>query len=97
MPTEWIAARFGPPDRDSYPGVVMSPRGVRAARAALGCPDIERLLEAVSAPLTADRFLANIGDSFALTGLRFRPDPIAAERELCDGEQAAGASPRASP
>jgi len=33
--------------------------------------------------MSVDRFFTNVGDSFDLTRLRFSPDPVEAERELC--------------
>jgi len=83
LPTEWVAARFGPRGEVSFPGISLSPTELAAARRALQCGPIRRLLTAVTAPMTPDRFLSNIGASFSLTSLRFPADPLAAAREVC--------------
>ena len=83
LPTEWLVARFGAPGTAAVSGSAKSARWVDAAKRALACPRTERLLTAVTAPLTAGRFFSNIGDSFSLTSLRFSPDPVRAAEELC--------------
>lgn len=84
LPTEWIVARFAPPGRTSFPGVVLRPEKVVAARRALGCPRIRRIFEAISTPLDLGRFASNIRASFELTTDRFPAEPDAAERAVCD-------------
>jgi arabinofuranosyltransferase len=84
LPTEWIVARFAPVTVDRLRGVhLLSSPGIAAARRTLRCPRLRTLLQAVEGPLTLDRFVSNLGQSFSLTGLRFPADPVAAERELC--------------
>jgi arabinofuranosyltransferase len=83
LPTEWLVARFGAPGTEALSGSAKSTRWVRAAKRALACAPTRHLLGAVTAPLTAGRFLSNIGDSFGLTSLRFSPDPERAAEELC--------------
>ena len=81
LPGEWVAARFAIPAADRY--AKRSPTWEVAARRAIACPPIQRLLKAVDGPMSVDRFFTNVGDSFDLTSLRFSPDPVEAERELC--------------
>lgn len=83
LPPEWTIARFAPQSVSAYSAVPASSRGVIAARRALACKPLQRLIGAVTGPLTVDRFLSNVGDSFSLTSLRFPAAPIAAERKLC--------------
>jgi arabinofuranosyltransferase len=82
LPPEWIAARFGPA-RATFPGIDLPDGGVEAARMALRCRPIERLLTAVTAPMTPRRFASNIGASPSLTRLRFPSDAVEALREEC--------------
>jgi arabinofuranosyltransferase len=56
---------------------------VPAARAALRCGKLGRLLEGVNAPLTPQRFVDNVGLAVEAHSLRVPPDPVAARRELC--------------
>ena len=83
LPTEWPAARFGPPAIARESRVPLEASGVEAAGAALRCGELDRLLESIRAPLTPGRFLSNLGRSFSLTRLRFAADPEAAAGELC--------------
>jgi arabinofuranosyltransferase len=78
LPLSWYLARFttGPPPTDLRPQV-------QAARAALRCRPLRRLVAAVSAPLTLGRAVDNIGEAFAANGLRIDPNPEVAERSLC--------------
>jgi arabinofuranosyltransferase len=78
LPPSWFIARFAT-------GRV--PVGMRAdvaaARAALRCAPLHRLVQAVTAPLTFHRALSNLRVAFQANGLRFSPDPKTARRELC--------------
>jgi arabinofuranosyltransferase len=56
---------------------------VAAAREALGCGELARILEAVEQPMTPGRFIRNIGVSLSTARFRLPPDPIAARDELC--------------
>ena len=62
-----------------------APRNVRAARAALRCGRLAELLDAISAPLTLDRFTRNVVASVPLSRLRIPTDPERARAELCEG------------
>ena len=90
LPTEWVVARFAPAGLNRVTHVaLLSPAGVAAARRALRCPPLHRLLTAVTAPLSLGRFMSNIGESFSLSSLRFDADPVHAEHELCTDNQPA--------
>lgn len=75
-PDNWIKARFGVVGPDA-------PEQVVAARDALQCDAIPQLLEAISAPLTVDRFVRNLALAPRFTTLRFPADAIEARRQLC--------------
>jgi arabinofuranosyltransferase len=81
-PQAWAIARYGDPaaDQSNAPDDAAE---IRAAREALSCPPLLQLRAAISAPLTWDRFLTNIRQAPALTGLRFPADPHEAAEELC--------------
>jgi arabinofuranosyltransferase len=83
LPAEWMAARFGPTGATAFPGVSLSQSWVIAARQALHCPPIRRLLVAVDSPMTLKHFMADVSDSFNLNGLRFSGNPVLAAHELC--------------
>jgi len=85
LPAAWFLGRFADPASvRASPRFGANPR-IPAARAALGCGELERLLEAINAPLTPSRFLANLGAAIELHALRVPSDPMAARRELCRG------------
>ena len=67
------------------PGVTAGapPKEVAAARRALGCGDLARLLTAVEAPLTPGRFVQNALGSIGRTRLVVPRDPFDAERRFC--------------
>jgi arabinofuranosyltransferase len=79
---EWMIAM------DADPGAVM-PAGapsaalVADARAALACPALHQLAQAVSAPLDPGRFASNLWHAWSLTRLRFDATPVLARAELC--------------
>jgi arabinofuranosyltransferase len=77
LPLPWVLARF------ANPATVPPDPEVAAARAALECGDLARVLEAVTAPLTAARFLDNLGVAVETRTLRIPDEPVAAARELC--------------
>ncbi|MFT3764129.1 MAG: hypothetical protein QM820_01210 [Minicystis sp.] len=79
----WAVARFA---RD--PGRNFGPEAppvakVLDARAALRCGELAELVEAVSAPLTLERFTHNVRIAWRLTQFRFPADPTAARAALC--------------
>ena len=76
MPLVWIEARYGAAEASIDPRVA-------TARAALECPRLRELHDAVSAPLTPRRFLRNLVQAPALTRLRIPSDPSQAVDELC--------------
>jgi arabinofuranosyltransferase len=73
---EWFYARFGA-------GRVPGGPEVAAARRALRCGGLRDLIEATTAPLTASRFVDNLGVSLRTRSLRVAPEPRAAARQLC--------------
>lgn len=79
LPDEWIVADRG--TGDLPPG--MDPARVAAARRALACGPLAELRAATREPLTAGRFLRNVGGALERTAFRFPNDPVRAERELC--------------
>lgn len=81
LTTPWIEARFTPPrSRDPDPAVR---RETSAAREALTCGDLARLMRDVHRPLTAGRFLGNIAHSWTLTRLTIPAVPMDARAALC--------------
>jgi arabinofuranosyltransferase len=76
LSVEWFYGRFADARSGGGPAV-------EAARRAVRCGELRDLLEATSAPLTAGRFLDNLGVAVRDRSLRIAPDPRAAERELC--------------
>ena len=81
LPLAWVAARFA--GVEEAPGI--RAEDVRAARAALRCGRLAELLDAISAPLTLDRFTQNVVASVPLSRLRIPSDPERARAELCEG------------
>jgi arabinofuranosyltransferase len=77
----------------AHPGLFTTPlyvsppgkfeRDVDAARAALQCPGIRRLLDATSRPLTVGRALSNLWHATSYTRFDIDPDPSKARRDLC--------------
>ena len=76
LPDAWAVARFGAPGAEEE-------RDADAAREALACGDLARLLGAVTGPLDGGRFGANLRAAVRLTALRFPADPRAARDRLC--------------
>lgn len=82
LPLEWVIARYA--DFSSPVGRRLARvPAVSAARRALGCGDVHRLVEAVDSPLTLRRFLANVRLAILLHGFRLDPEPQRAERDAC--------------
>ncbi|HSY24188.1 MAG TPA: hypothetical protein VK841_18805 [Polyangiaceae bacterium] len=76
LPVEWTLARFSEPS----PG---EDAAVAAARHALGCSPLRDLVDAVSAPLSWDRFFLNVRGAKALSELRLPADPFEADERFC--------------
>jgi arabinofuranosyltransferase len=76
VPAAWDAARFAAPS-------AADPDEVVDARAALRCGDLAGLDEAITAPLTAGRFLSNVRQSVTLTRLSIPVEPAAARARFC--------------
>ncbi|HEX5366308.1 MAG TPA: hypothetical protein VFW63_06575 [Acidimicrobiales bacterium] len=96
LPAAWLAAHISeaPVDPAALPRPFVarplyeSPPGrfaedVASARAAVRCDELADLLDAVRAPLTPGRFLANLAASPRLTSLTVPPPPGAAESRFC--------------
>jgi arabinofuranosyltransferase len=87
----WMVARFVPstawssiesslpPDLAEY----YDQHDVEAARGALSCGTLHEYLQAITRPLSPGRAISNMIHSFSFTTLRFSPDPVVAERQLC--------------
>jgi arabinofuranosyltransferase len=99
LPTPWIAARLLPPGTDvtdedfakpidlirpiDHPDGQPFDARVNAARRALECDRLRDFVETYRAPLTASRFVDNLGAAFSNFGFRIPPEPRDAVRELC--------------
>jgi arabinofuranosyltransferase len=78
----WIFARFADVSEPLPPGAPL-PAAISAARRVLRCGDMAEVIAAAREPLTAQRFLANLGVAVRLHGARWSADPAVAERQLC--------------
>ncbi|HEV2773742.1 MAG TPA: hypothetical protein VGV57_13120, partial [Thermoleophilaceae bacterium] len=83
LPAAWFLGRFADPAAVRASARFGANPRIPAARAALRCGGLGRLIEAVNAPLTPSRFVANLGAAIGLHSLRVPADPVAARRELC--------------
>jgi arabinofuranosyltransferase len=99
LPTPWLAARVlregAPFDDEDLPPPAPSGQLIPVtegdelaeqiawARAALACPEIQRLQEATSEPLTPGRFLSNLVHAVDNTRMRIPADPRTAYRRFC--------------
>jgi arabinofuranosyltransferase len=89
----WIVAAYADPRRplpDSRLTRGVSPADVAAARHALTCGGLAELHDAVSRPLTAQRFWDNLIGAPARTAFRYPASPRAAEHALCPSNEAQG-------
>jgi arabinofuranosyltransferase len=68
MRNVWVAARFAKPREGED-------EKIGHAREALACPQVRELLEAVTAPMTRERFVKNVMSAPSLHRLRIHPDP----------------------
>lgn len=84
MSDSWVVARFTNDQTD--PHGTIPPDEIAAARRALGCPELQEMLEAVDRPLTVGRFLDNLVSSVRFTRMKIDPDPRRAAEE-CSGER----------
>jgi arabinofuranosyltransferase len=75
----WIIGEYSA--AASAPGIPAA--DIAAARKALGCGELARLIKATTAPLTLHQFLANIADSPGLTSLSIPNNPRQAMAQLC--------------
>jgi arabinofuranosyltransferase len=82
LPVEWVIALYGDPARQPPLPEDVAAR-VDAARKALRCDDLEKVVAATELPMTAHRFLANLRLAVTLNGLRLPSDPTLAERAFC--------------
>lgn len=81
LSVEWVIAAYGDPAAPPVPGV--DPERLRAARRALTCGELAELTAMVAGPIDLDRLLANVTRAPRMTSLRFHPDPLVAEQEMC--------------
>ncbi len=81
LPLTWVVARFADPTALVPADIVAG--DIAAAREALSCGDLRRLLGATSDPITPGRFAHNIIDAFRLHRVRIPPDPLDAQRKFC--------------
>jgi arabinofuranosyltransferase len=80
-----LALELDPRIADPPPGAIAVTReNLAAARHALSCGDLKRLLDSTREPLTAGRFLDNLLGAWGRTNLRIPRDPFVAERRYCD-------------
>jgi arabinofuranosyltransferase len=80
----WMVARYADPVTPLSPNAPPADQ-VADAQAALACPALHHLIDAVTSPLTPSRFLGNIWHAWSVTRLRFDADPATARAELCPG------------
>ena len=78
LSNRWLAARFADTEHN-----LSSDRYVRAAAAALRCVPIAALLNAVTAPLTFNRFVSNIVNAFDYQDIRIPTNPFDAKERFC--------------
>jgi len=82
LPEAWVVARFADPEAPLPPNAPL-PETVAAARTALSCDGLRRLLAAATDPLTPGRFVRNVFEAFRLHRFRIPPSPEQAEAKLC--------------
>ena len=78
---DWLRGRFAARAADE-------PAEVEVVRQALRCGDLAAYLDAVRAPLTASRFIDNLGGALRFHSLRVPRDPWDAHARFCGGEDA---------
>ncbi len=77
----WVVARFADPGALAIGGVTSA--DVNAARSALSCDGVQRLLAAVTERMTPGRFARNLLEAFRLQRLRIPLNPVEAQAKLC--------------
>lgn len=85
LPYAWILAAYGDPAVVDHQQILdwVPPEYVRAARHAMSCGDLKRVLDAARKPMSLGRFLSNLGDSVELTRVVVPSDPLDAEKKFC--------------
>lgn len=83
-PRDWMLARFARLSGEEAEAARRAYPQLEAARRALDCGDLRRLLGAVTEPLTPSRFVSNVLRAARFTRLRIPSDPYKAAAELCD-------------
>lgn len=73
-PIEWLVARYIAEGANLPKGI--DPASVAAAREALQCPVVRRLLARATAPLTVSRAFTNVLDAFRLHNVRISRNPV---------------------
>lgn len=79
----WTFARFAGISRP-LPAGAPSPAAISAARRAAGCGKLAEVVAATREPLTAQRFIDNLGVAVRHHKSRWPADPAVAVHELCD-------------
>ncbi len=81
LPEAWVVVRFADPAVLAIGG--FSSRDINAARGALSCDGVQRLVATVAERMTPRRFARNLLEAFRLQRLRIPPDPTKAQARLC--------------
>lgn len=85
LPRAWLLAQFADPEADPARLPDAAPGLLAAARHAMQCGELAELLASARAPLTADRFWANLTGAARRTALVIPADPLEAEATFCGG------------
>ena len=97
LTADWVLGRFAEPGPLPPLPHAATPAGVAAARDALACEPLQRLLRAVSEPMSVRRFGTNLREAVTLHSFRLPGDAREAERAVCGaGRRLAGREERAS-
>jgi arabinofuranosyltransferase len=79
----WVLGRLAAPGAPAPPGTPVDPAAVDAAREAVGCGALGRVLTAVREPWSPRRAGSDVLVALTTYGLRFDSDPLRARAELC--------------
>jgi arabinofuranosyltransferase len=85
LPNAWILAAYGDPalvDNEQFFDDT-TPAQVRAARHAMQCGDLKKVLDAAQKPMSLSRFWNNLVGSYSSSTLVVPADPFEAERKFC--------------